>query len=101
MSTHCDDLSNLIFDVREKLSDEEYIEMYRLLEQVSKSVRPPNSEALDEPSHEEMWNGESTITLPVSMYKAEISRAESTATREARSAVQVCAIILGFALILR
>ena len=99
MSTHCDDLSNIIFDVKAKLSDDEYMEMYRLLQKVSESVQP-NATVPD--SGEEPWGDETTITLPVSMYKAEMLRASSRSSTTGASTctIQVCVTILGLALML-
>ena len=76
MTSQCPEFANLsdmIFDAKAKLTDEEYMEMYRLLSEI-KTIKCP------EDTPDPCFEGESTITLRVSMYNRELGEARDKAT---------------------
>ena len=73
MTSQCpefSDFSNILFDVKEKLSDEEYMQLYDLLAKM-KALKCPEVES--EPD----FAGETTITMTCAFYESETEATEA------------------------
>lgn len=95
MSSQCPEfanLSNMIFDAKAKLTDEEYMEMYRLLSEIKTFKCPEVPEVT--PDHDHIFEGETTITLQVSMYNRDLGEAKDKVTRWRSYAIDLEIILL-------